>query len=51
MVTKRKRALKEYIGNPKGRNAPALNKNFSRRDANKDGKLSLVEIQIAVFLK
>ena len=45
MVTKRKRALKEYIGNPKGRNVPALNKNFSRRDANKDGTLTPEELK------
>ena len=35
--------LKEYIGNPEGRNVPALKKQFSRRDGNGDGKLSLIE--------
>ena len=30
--------LKEFIGNPKDRNVPALKKQFSRRDANADGK-------------
>ena len=33
--------LKEYIGNPKGRNVPALTKQFNRRDANKDAKLTM----------
>ena len=37
--------LKEYIGNPKGRNVPALTKQFNRRDANKDAKLTLVELK------
>mgnify|MGYP003718105749 FL=1 len=37
--------LKEYIGNPKGRNVPALNQQFNRRDANKDGKLTLEELK------
>jgi len=37
--------LKEYIGNPKGRNVPALTKNFNRRDANKDAKLTLEELK------
>ena len=36
--------LKEYIGNPEGRNVPALKKQFSRRDANADGKLTLAEL-------
>ena len=37
--------LKEYIGNPKGRNVSALTQNFNRRDANKDGKLTLAELK------
>jgi arylsulfatase A-like enzyme len=37
--------LKEFIGNPEGRNVPALNKQFKRRDANADGKLTLKELK------
>ena len=37
--------LKEYIGNPKDRNVPALTKQFNRRDTNKDGKLTLEELK------
>jgi arylsulfatase A-like enzyme len=37
--------LKEYIGNPKGRNVPALTKNFNRRDTSKDAKLTLEELK------
>jgi arylsulfatase A-like enzyme len=37
--------LKEYIGNPVGRNLPALTKQFNKRDANKDGKLTLAEMK------
>ena len=36
--------LKEYIGNPDGRNVPALKKQFSRRDGNGDAKLTLAEL-------
>ena len=36
--------LKEYIGNPDGRNVPALKKQFSRRDGNGDAKLTLSEL-------
>ena len=36
--------FKEYIGNPDGRNVPALKKQFSRRDGNGDGKLTLPEL-------
>ena len=36
--------LKEYIGNPEGRNVPALKKQFSRRDGNADGKLTFEEL-------
>jgi arylsulfatase A-like enzyme len=36
--------LKEYIGTPEDRNVPALKKQFSRRDANADGKLTLAEL-------
>ena len=39
-----KLTIKEYIGNPKGRNVPALKKQFSRRDANADGKLTMAEL-------
>jgi len=39
-----KLTLKEYIGNPKGRNVYALKKQFSRRDNNADGKLTLAEL-------
>ena len=37
--------LKEYIGNPVGRNVPALTKQFNKRDANKDGRLTLAEMK------
>ncbi|MFP6893989.1 MAG: sulfatase/phosphatase domain-containing protein, partial [Opitutales bacterium] len=37
--------LKEFIGNPEGRNVPALNKQFTRRDGNADGKLTLEELK------
>jgi Ca2+-binding EF-hand superfamily protein len=37
--------LKEFIGNPEGRNVLALNQQFSRRDANKDGELTLEELK------
>jgi arylsulfatase A-like enzyme len=37
--------LKEYIGNPVGRNLPALTKQFNKRDANKDGRLTLAEMK------
>ena len=36
--------LKEYIGNPEGRNVPILKKQFSRRDGNGDAKLSMMEL-------
>ena len=36
--------LKEYIGNPEGRNVSALKKQFSRRDTNANGKLTLSEL-------
>ena len=36
--------LKEYIGNPKGRNVPALTKRFTKLDSNADGKLQLDEL-------
>jgi len=36
--------LKEYIGNPEGRNVAALKKQFSRRDGNGDAKLTLPEL-------
>ena len=37
--------LEEFIGNPKGRNVPALTKRFSNLDANGDGKLRLEELE------
>jgi Ca2+-binding EF-hand superfamily protein len=37
--------LKEFIGNPEGRNLPALKKQFGRRDGNADGKLTLAELK------
>jgi len=37
--------LKEYIGNPTGRNVPALTKTFEKRDTNKDGRLTLEEMK------
>jgi hypothetical protein len=37
--------LEEYIGNPKGRNVPALTKRFKNFDSNGDGKLQLDELK------
>jgi arylsulfatase A-like enzyme len=37
--------LEEYIGNPKGRNVPALTKRFKKFDSNSDGKLQLDELK------
>ena len=37
--------LEEYIGNPKGRNVPALTKRFKKLDSNGDGKLQLDELK------
>ena len=37
--------LEEYIGNPKGRNVPALTKRFKKLDSNGDGKLLLDELK------
>ena len=36
--------LEEFIGNPKGRNVPALIKRFKKLDANGDGKLQLGDL-------
>lgn len=36
--------LEEYIGNPEGRNVPALTKRFKQLDTNNDGNLSLDEL-------
>lgn len=36
--------LNEFIGNPKGRNVPALTKRFRKLDRNSDGKLQLDEL-------
>ena len=38
-------ALEEYIGNPKGRNVPALTRRFKKIDSNGDGKLQLDELK------
>lgn len=38
--------LEEYIGNPKGRNVPALTKRFKKIDSNGDGKLRLAELRM-----
>jgi arylsulfatase A-like enzyme len=37
--------LKEYIGNPKNRNVPALTKQFKRMDTNNDSRLTLQEMK------
>ncbi len=37
--------LEEYIGNPKGRNVPALTRRFKQFDSNGDGKLKLDELK------
>ena len=37
--------LEEFVGNPKGRNVPALTKRFQKLDRNRDGKLELDELQ------
>ncbi len=37
--------LEEFIGNPKGRNVPALTKRFKKIDSNGDGKLLLDELK------
>lgn len=37
--------LDEFIGNPKGRNVPALTKRFKTFDSNNDAKLQLDELQ------
>ena len=37
--------LKEYIGNPKDRNVPALTRRFKKIDLNGDGKLQLDELK------
>ena len=37
--------LKEFIGNPEGRNVPALTSRFKKLDANGDGKLERVELK------
>ena len=38
--------LEEFIGNPKGRNVPALTKRFKKFDANGDGKLQPEELGV-----
>ena len=40
--------LKEFIGDPKGRNVPALSKRFKKIDSNGDDKLSLEELKKAM---
>jgi len=37
--------LKEYIGNPSGRNVPALTRQFQARDKDGDGYLTLAELE------
>ena len=37
--------MEEYIGNPEGRDVPALTKRFKRFDANNDGKLKSDELK------
>ena len=37
--------LKEFIGEPRGRNVPALTSRFRKLDANGDGKLERVELK------
>ena len=37
--------LKEYIGNPKNRNVPALTKRFNSWDRNKDSRVTLKEMK------
>ena len=37
--------LKEYIGNPKGRNLPVLTERFKKLDANGDGNLDSRELK------
>ena len=37
--------LEEFIGDPKGRNVPALTKRFNKVDSNGDGKLQLDELK------
>ena len=38
--------LEEFIGNPEGRNVPALTKRFKKFDSNGDGKLQLDELRV-----
>ena len=38
--------LKEFIGNPEGRNVPALTRRFKQFDSNGDGKLKLDELKM-----
>jgi arylsulfatase A-like enzyme len=38
--------LEEFIGNPEGRNVPALTKRFKKIDSNSDGKLQLAELRM-----
>lgn len=37
--------LKEYIGNSKNRNVPALTKRFNNWDRNKDSRLTMEEMR------
>jgi hypothetical protein len=37
--------LQEFIGNPKGRNVPALTRRFKKIDSNEDGKMQLDELK------
>ena len=38
--------LEEFIGNPEGRNVPALTKRFKKFDSNGDGKLQLDKLGV-----
>lgn len=38
--------LEEFIGNPEGRNVPALTKRFKKIDSNGDGKLQPAELGV-----
>ena len=41
-------SLEEFVGNPDGRNVPALTKRFKKLDSNGDGKLQPAELGVQV---